>query len=138
MKLTVYHDGQFWVGVVEELDRGRLKAARHVFGPEPHDEEVLQFVRQVMPRLVGALSREAVVGRAEAEARKISPKRLARQASEETKRRGISTFAQEALKLEHEKRKLESRADSRQKREALLARKRELKVRKAKEKHRGH
>jgi hypothetical protein len=121
---------------VEELDRGRLKAARHIFGAEPHDEEILHFVRHTMPRLVGALSQEVSVG--QTEARKINPKRLARQAAEELQRRGISTFAQEALKLEYEKRKLERRADAKQRREALLARKWELKVRKAKEKHRGH
>lgn len=41
---TVYFDGQFWVGIVERLEEGRLSAARVVFGAEPSDEEVFQFV----------------------------------------------------------------------------------------------
>jgi hypothetical protein len=40
MKLTIYHDGQYWVGVVEEQDQGKLKAARYIFGTEPKDEEI--------------------------------------------------------------------------------------------------
>ncbi len=39
MKLTVYHDGQFWVGVVEEVVNGKLKAGRYLFGSEPKDQE---------------------------------------------------------------------------------------------------
>jgi len=35
MKLTIYHDGQFWVGVVEVERDGKLKAWRRVFGSEP-------------------------------------------------------------------------------------------------------
>ena len=42
--LTLYHDGQFWVGIVEHVENGKLSACRIVFGAEPSDEEVLQFV----------------------------------------------------------------------------------------------
>ena len=31
--LTVYHDGQFWVGLAEHVEDGRYGAARIVFGP---------------------------------------------------------------------------------------------------------
>lgn len=40
--LTVYHDGQFWVGVVEHVENGMLSVARLVFGAEPSNEEVLR------------------------------------------------------------------------------------------------
>lgn len=30
MKLTVYYDGQFWVGVVEVVNNGKLRAFRHL------------------------------------------------------------------------------------------------------------
>ena len=39
--LTVYHDGQFWVGLAEHVEGGRYGAARIVFGAEPSDEEIL-------------------------------------------------------------------------------------------------
>lgn len=42
--LTVYHDGQFWVGLAEHVEGGRCGAARIVFGAEPSDEEILRFV----------------------------------------------------------------------------------------------
>ena len=42
--LTVYHDGQFWVGLAEHVEGGRYGAARIVFGAEPSDEEILRFV----------------------------------------------------------------------------------------------
>ena len=42
--LTVYHDGQFWVGVVEHVESGMLSVARVVFGAEPSNEEVYAWV----------------------------------------------------------------------------------------------
>ena len=39
--LTVYHDGQFWVGLAEHVEDGRYGVARIVFGAEPSDEEIL-------------------------------------------------------------------------------------------------
>ena len=42
--LAVYHDGQFWVGLAEHVEDGRYGVARIVFGAEPSDEEILQFV----------------------------------------------------------------------------------------------
>ena len=42
--LTVYHDGQFWVGLAEHVEGGRYGVARIVFGAEPSNEEILRFV----------------------------------------------------------------------------------------------
>ena len=36
--LTVYHDGQFWVGLAEHVEGGRYGVTRIVFGAEPSDE----------------------------------------------------------------------------------------------------
>ena len=49
--LTVYHDGQFWVGLAERIEDGRYGAARIVFGAEPSDEEILRFVVSKWARL---------------------------------------------------------------------------------------
>ena len=43
--LTVFHDGQFWVGLAEHVEDGRYGVARIVFGVEPSDGEILQFIR---------------------------------------------------------------------------------------------
>ena len=49
--LTVYHDGQFWVGLAEHVEGGRYGAARIVFGAEPSDEEILRFVASEWEKL---------------------------------------------------------------------------------------
>jgi hypothetical protein len=52
MKLTVYFDGQFWVGVVEDEYHQSLRVARHIFGAEPKDTEVQAFVNRHLPGLL--------------------------------------------------------------------------------------
>ena len=49
--LTVYHDGQFWVGLAEHVEGGRYGVARIVFGAEPSDEEILRFVTSEWEKL---------------------------------------------------------------------------------------
>lgn len=135
MKLTVYYDGKYWVGVVEELDEGKLKAGRYLFGTEPHDAEVLEFIEhQLLPLMERCAQGVNTVAH---EVRKINPKRLARQAAQELKAKGVSSRAQQALRLEYEARKLEKQSFSRQQREEMELRKYELRRLKAKAKHRG-
>ena len=49
--LTVYHDGQFWVGLAEHVEGGRYGVTRIVFGAEPSDEEILRFVTSEWEKL---------------------------------------------------------------------------------------
>lgn len=135
MKLTVYFAGDYWVGVAEETSGGRLKAVRHIFGAEPKDGEVLEYVLHRLNKQLDEATQTVAVG-APAE-RRVNPKRLARQAALELKRQGISSKAQEALKLELEHRKKERRIATREQQEADKARKREIARQKAKDKHRG-
>ncbi|GAA3400434.1 YjdF family protein [Paenibacillus hodogayensis] len=135
MKLTVFWDGQFWIGIVEDDSGGRLKACRHLFGAEPHDAEVLDFIRLRMNDLLEHTRSSLATG--EIGRKRINPKRLARMAASEMKRRGVSTQAEEAIRLELEQRKKTSRQQSRQQREEEARRKREIAVQKAKAKHRG-
>ncbi|MBP2652190.1 MAG: hypothetical protein H6Q74_3015 [Firmicutes bacterium] len=60
MKLTVFYDGQFWVGVLEEVIDEKLKAVRYVFGSEPYDWDVMNFVNQ---RMLSWISRAGEAGR---------------------------------------------------------------------------
>ncbi|RNB68245.1 YjdF family protein [Brevibacillus panacihumi] len=135
MKLTVYFDGQFWVGVVEVQDGDRVKAGRFVFGSEPKDQEVLSFILNELDAVISRMSQE-VIGITLTE-RKINPKRVARQAAREMSKKGISSFAQEALKMEYEKRKKEKQGAARQQREDRKERQREIRIQKAKAKRRG-
>lgn len=135
MKLTVYHDGQFWVGVVEDVSGERLKACRFLFGAEPHDAEVLDFVRMRMNDLLERTTQ--TVDRGTAETKRINPKRLARLAAAEMQQRGVSSYADEALKQELAHRHKTAVQLSRLEREAGKKRKRDIAVQKAKAKHRG-
>ena len=103
MKLTVYHDGQFWVGVVEVFVDGKLKADRHVFGVKPKDSEILDFINHDILQLSDCLVQGLTIH--VLDPIKINPKRLARQVSREIQKKGISTQAQTAIQLEYEHRK---------------------------------
>lgn len=105
MKLTVFFDerSQFWTGIVETGEEDRLKACRHVFGSEPKEADILAFVRCQMMELI-ARTTQSVQTKGKPEQRR-NPKRMARLAAREVLQRGVSTFAQEALKAELEGRK---------------------------------
>ena len=42
--LTVFFEGPFWVGVFERVEDGKLSVCRVVFGSEPRDYEVWEFI----------------------------------------------------------------------------------------------
>ena len=42
--LTVFFEGPFWVGVFERVEDGKLSVCRVVFGSEPRNYEVWEFV----------------------------------------------------------------------------------------------
>ena len=131
--LTVYHDGQFWVGLAEHVEGGRYGVTRIVFGAEPSDEEILQFV-------VGKWEKLSFFGGKPAEASKPAknPKRRAREAAKALNQPAMSTKAQQALAAQREAMKQESaHARSRRRAEEADARY-ERRKQKRKQKHRGH
>lgn len=131
--LTVYHDGQFWVGLAEHVEDGRYGVARIVFGAEPSDEEILQFV-------VGKWEKLSFFGDEAAETSKPakSPKRRAREAAKALKRPAVSTKVQQALANQRETMKRKSaHARSQRRVEEAEARFEQRKL-KRKQRHRGH
>lgn len=131
--LTVYHDGQFWVGMAEHVEDGRYGVARIVFGTEPSDEEILQFV-------VGKWEKLSFFGDDPVETSKPAKnaKRRAREAAKVLKRPAVSTKAQQAFAAQRKAMKRES-AQARSQRRADEAETRfEQRKLKRKQKHRGH
>lgn len=131
--LTVYHDGQFWVGLAEHVEGGRYGVARIVFGAEPSNEEILHFITGKWAKLsffgdeVTETSRPAK-----------NPKRRAREAAKALKRPAVSTKAQQALANQYETMKRESaQARSQRRTDEAEARFEQRKL-KRKQKHRGH
>ncbi|GIN90073.1 YjdF family protein [Siminovitchia terrae] len=136
MTLTIYYDGQFWVGVIEIQENGRLKAYRYVFGTEPSDTEVLEFVNY---RLYAVITKSTQLGIKEKRDvnKRINPKRLQRQVAKEMKQKGISTQAQEAIKEDIKRRKMEGKKLKKQRDNAFKQKQWEIKKQKAKKKHKG-
>ena len=131
--LTVYHDGQFWVGLAEHVEDGRYGVARIVFGAEPSDEEILRFVTSEWEKL-------SFFGGDSAKANEPArnPKRRAREAAKALKRPAVSTKAQQALTAQREAMKRESaQARSQRRADEVEARFEQRKL-KRKQKHRGH
>lgn len=131
--LTVYHDGQFWVGLAEHVEDGRYGVARIVFGAEPSNEEILHFI-------TGKWTKLSFFGDDVTETSRPvkNPKRRAREAAKALKRPAVSTKAQQALANQHETMKRESaQARSRRRVEKADARYEQRKL-KRKQKHRGH
>ena len=131
--LTVFHDGQFWVGLAERVEGRSFGVARFVFGAEPSDEEILRFVASEWEKLsfFGGDS-------AKASEPARNPKRRAREASKALKRPAVSTKAQQALAAQREAMKRESaQARSQRRADEVEARFEQRKL-KRKRKHRGH
>lgn len=131
--LTVYHDGQFWVGLAEHVEDGRYGVARIVFGAEPSDEEILRFV-------VNKWAKLSFFGHDPNETNKPAknPKRRAREAAKALKQPAMSTKAQQVLANQRETMKRESARARRQRHVERTEARFEQRKLKRKQKHRGH
>lgn len=132
--LTVYHDGQFWVGTFERVEDGKLSACRVVFGAEPSSEEILETICKRWNRLRFT---RAVALEGGAPKPAANPKRRQREAARELRQRGPSTKAQQALSEEREASAQKRRADDRKRREREKQERFEQRREKRKQKRRG-
>ena len=130
--LTVFFEGPFWVGVFERVEDGKLSVCRVVFGSEPRDYEVWEFILKNYYGLKFSPAAPVAVRDG-----KVNPKRRQREAGRQTMQTGIGTKSQQALQLQREERKTERRQVGREQKEAEKQRMFELKQQKRKEKHRG-
>ena len=110
-QFTLFFDGRFWVGVLELHERrrgaeandqgGTVRAARHVFGAEPSDVELYDFLLTHGGALIdrAAASPPVPVSRPvdSSSTPRPNPTRAARQAAKEAARARPSTAAQAAL-----------------------------------------
>ena len=92
-KLTVFFEDPFWVGIFERIEKGKLSVCRVVFGSEPKDYEVWEFVLANYHQLRFSPSVD-VAPRKEA----VNPKRIQREARKQIAA-GIGTKSQQALQL---------------------------------------
>lgn len=132
-KLTIYFEEPFWVGVFDELDGDKLSVCRMVFGAEPTDAEIYDFILKHYYHL-----RFSTPMQTEIKQKADNPKRRQRNARKQLDNTGIGTKSQQALQKQYEENKAERKIKTREQREAEKQRQFELKQQKRKEKHRGH
>ena len=132
-KLTVYFEESFWVGVFERIEDGKLSVAKAIFGAEPKDYEVQEYIQKYYFSLKFSPAVETIVKDI-----KRNPKRMQREAKKQMLETGIGTKSQQALKLQQEQNKQEHKVRRREKKEAEELRMFKLKQQKKREKHKGH
>lgn len=137
IKTTIYLEHPFQVGSFERTDKAGFAVARKIFGPEPSDVEVHEFIlNNFLDLHFGEPQKFSL------EIKRINPKRLQRQAKKEMeklkKTQRPSTFAQDMMREDLEKNKKERKKVSKAQKEANEKIRFELKQEKKKQKKRGH
>ena len=134
IKLNVFFEETFWVGVFEKVYDGKYEASKVVFGAEPKDYEVYDFILEKFCDLkfTNPLCNELV------KKRRVNPKRYQREIKKEVENKGIGTKAQLAMKLQQEVNKAERKIVSREEKEEEKQKRFELRQEKKNDKHRGH
>ena len=72
IKLTVYFEDPYWIGIVELEEKQKVKVSRIIFGKEPKDYEVYEYLKENYNRLIFSKDVEKFVKNK----RIINPKRL--------------------------------------------------------------
>lgn len=131
--LTIMFEAPFWIGLYERYDDGYYEVCKITFGSEPKDYEVYDFLLRNWSKLKFSPSIKSEM----VEERKINPKRMQREISNQLKDKGMGTKAQQALKLQHEQNKIERKTKSKKQKEEEKERQYALRQEKQKAKHRG-
>ncbi len=134
IKLTVFFEEPFWVGVFEKTIESQYQVYKHVFGAEPKDYEVYNFILTKYNCVKYSTPLETDTP----SEKYINPKKLQKKISRELEKSDIGTKAQNAIRLQYEENKVERKKLSKLQKELIEKQKFELRQRKKKEKHKGH
>lgn len=137
IKATVLFENNFWTGIFERNDQDDYAAARKIFGDEPTDAQLYDFVLNHYDELKFTEPHQFKLI-----IKRKNPKRVQREVRREMKqaRQGLTstTRAQEVLRIDLEKNKKIRKIISRIEKEAKKEMKFQQKQVKRKKKHRGH
>ncbi|MGP4018033.1 YjdF family protein [Saccharopolyspora sp. 5N708] len=133
---TLFHDGQFWVGIYEIHQDGHVRAARHVFRAEPTNAELAEFAAG--PGFAALARRAHAAPAAPANNRtEANNRRLAKRARRTGQDDGVGTAAQRALQESMAERAVENKAAHKRRQAEQAQHRRRIAREKAKAKHRG-
>ena len=93
-KLTLLVEEPFWVGVFEHVSDGKLSVCKIMFGAEPKDYEIYDFVLKNYYRL-----RFSPAAATDVKGAVRNPKRVQCEVRKQVQNIGIGTKSQQALKL---------------------------------------
>ena len=133
---TVYYQGPYWVGVLERYDTEGYWVGRHVFGGEPSNAELEQFLANEFDRIRLALSPLPLPENA-LPAPVPNAKRALRIAKKE-QGKGLDSYTHIALQSQLKNSKLVRKEASKADREAAAILKFQLRADKRREKKKGH
>lgn len=138
IKATIFLEKRFWVGTFERTDKEGYTVARHIFGAEPSDAEVYEFVINHYHELKFGEAKEISI-----QIQRMNPKRVQREVRREMAKikettTHPSTLAQDYMREEIEKKKKAKKAITSAEKQARKENQFALKQEKKKEKHRGH
>lgn len=133
-ELTILFAEPFWVGIYARTDAGGYQVCRTVFGAEPSDVMVYQWLQRSFSRL-----RFSPLVQPEKTAEQIrNPKRRQREIRRQLQRpEATGTKAQQALKLQQEQNGIVRQTRQKLQRQEQQRLQYELRQQKKKEKHRG-
>ncbi|SKC83295.1 YjdF family protein [Maledivibacter halophilus] len=133
---TILFESPYWVGIFERKDDEEYSVSKFVFGKEPTAPELYNFILKSYPNKLRYIKTENNTD--EIIRKKINPKKRQREAAKAMDEKGISTKAQQTLKIQYEKNKKQKKKISKVKKQELEKKKFELKQEKKKQKKRGH
>lgn len=137
IKATILFEKRFWVGTFERIDKQGYAVARHIFGAEPSDPEVHEFILNNYIELNFGEAKDISI-----QIYRRNPKRVQREVRREMEKiketSKPSTLAQDYMREEIEKKKKEKKSISSAEKQARKDELFSLKQDKRKEKHRGH
>jgi len=134
INFTVFFEDAFWVGVFERIYFNKYEVSKVVFGSEPKDYEIYDFILKHFYNLKFSNS----LSISEVKRKKANPKKLQREIKKQTEANGVGTKTQLAVKLQYEQNKSEKRKNLKEKSYKEKEWKFRLYQRKKKEKHKGH
>jgi|694.fasta_scaffold17074_7 hypothetical protein len=137
IKATIFFDKRYWIGAFERTDKEGYAVARHIFGAEPSDAEIYEFVLNHYGDLKFGELKEVTV-----QIQRMNPKRVQREVRRHMKEMRDttrpSTLAQDYMREEIEKKKKEKKRVSSAEKQAYKDSQFAIKQEKKKQKQRGH
>ena len=132
--LTIYFDGQFYIGLFERIENNKISVCKYIFGAEPKDYEVYELVLNKYYSL--RFSPTVEIERKPIDLK--NPKTRQRKIKKTIANIEIGTKSQQAIKKQIEERKIERKVNSKVRKEQMLEYKFQERQKKKKEKHKGH